>query len=157
MQRSLSTTPVLKLGALPLLWLLAGPVMAVSAPLLESNVGVTKEGYFRLSWHSAGDDAVGYRLEQARSGDFDSPVVVYEGMDRAAMMTGKSDGAYYFRVGAVVEPSERIQWSNPVMVEVKHHSLGSAMLVFAAGLVVFVATSAVIVTAALRSKGNEST
>jgi hypothetical protein len=72
---------------------------------------------------------------------------MYHGPDRASFISGLNNGTYYYRV-----KSEDSDWSKTLVVEVKHHSLRLAMILFAVGGVVFLLTVAVVVEGTFRTK-----
>ncbi len=101
-----------------------------------------------LSWRSAqaGLDPAVFSLQESRSEDFSRPREIYRGPDASRVMSGKEDGLYHYRVGIQVEGA--LVWSDPVQVEVRHHSLRRAFSFFLVGLVVFLATAGVVLVGA---------
>jgi len=118
--------------------LLAILVLALEPPILLSSTDgqPAKAGYFSLSW-SVGS-ASEYELQEADNPQFTGARVRYRGSDKAATITGRGDGVYYFRVREVGNQMEDTPWSEVVAVNVKHHSLQRAWGFFAVGTVVFI-------------------
>lgn len=111
-------------------------ILASNLPLLSTDAKYVTAGYFQLSWRANGDQ---FQLEQRRGDE----TVHWRIEDRRSFaVTGLPDGNYRYRVRAL-EP-ESGAWSEPVVVEVQHHSLVRAWLFFAAGLVVFAGLVGVI-------------
>jgi len=125
---------------------------------LTADTQTSTAGYYRLAWSIDGADIDQiFVLQEAVSADFENPTITYQGPDLATVVSGKSNGQYYYRVrrmqpdpSAGVESSED-SWSNVVSVSVEHHSLPRAVGFFVAGLIVFVATLVVIVSSARKS------
>jgi hypothetical protein len=78
--------------------------------------------------------------------DFETHRIVYEGPDNARLMSGKSDGDYYYRLENARPvngyPSDVL--SNTLRVTVRHHSLARALTFFAIGATVFAVTLALV-------------
>jgi hypothetical protein len=133
--------------------LLAG-LLAVStgqaqspAPHLSSDSDVATAGYFRLSWET---DAAQVELQEANDGAFTHAHTYYKGADRAAVVSGKANGTWYYRIRAI-EDGQAGPWSSAALVTVAHHSLSRALLFFAVGLAVFIAIGAVVIRGARKS------
>lgn len=134
-------------------WLLCALVLtlpaalpATAAPVLESNTDEATAGFFRLSWEV---DTTNARVERAPSPDFAAAKTVYEGPDRARVLSGEPDGRWHFRVAAL-EAGRPVAWSEPVSVTVEHHPLSRAFWFFGIGAAVFLATLALIAHGARR-------
>ena len=103
-------------------------------------------GYFQLSWAAEGP------VELVESADpaFTRSRLVYAGPDRATVLSGKPDGAWFYRArqtqGGAPGP-----WSLPLEVTVRHHSLNRAFLFFAIGGIVFGMTLLLIATGSRNS------
>jgi hypothetical protein len=116
--------------------LAAGSIRAQTvAPRLSVDSAVATAGFFQLSWEI---DAEQVELQEAADQDFRNPTTPYIGPDRAAVISGKPDGQWYYRVRAA-NGSETGPWSAPIEVNVSHHSLARALLFLALGITVFVA------------------
>jgi hypothetical protein len=113
-------------------------VMGVQSVALASDTQVATAGYFRLSWHTEHSPNL-FRLLEADNPRFNHSKVIYEGPDLARVLSGKSNGSYYYRV-AELQGHTPISVSNTVKVDVAHHSLTKAFLFFAIGAAVFLAT-----------------
>lgn len=114
------------------------PVVSAYPVTLSSDTLLATAGYYRLSWQAKGLTNQ-YRLLESRNPRFDHNKVIYEGPDLATVLSGKANGSYYYRV-AVLDHHTPIAVSNTVKVEVVHHSLYKALLFFALGAGVFLAT-----------------
>lgn len=115
------------------------PAPAATSVLLESDTNLATAGYFRLSWETS--DASSHLVE-ATDPKFIDHRVVYSGPDTARLISGKPDGDYFYRLEAVddeIDGRPRIL-SNVLMVTVAHHKLERALLFFAVGAAVFLAT-----------------
>lgn len=126
-------------GALLLLWQLPAGAQPVD---IESDTDVATAGYYQLSWDTGAAEVV---LQEASTPDFASPRVVYRGADNARVMSGKSDGDWYYRARTAGSDSE---FGNVVKVTVRHHSRARAFAFFALGALVFLTTLTVIIKGA---------
>jgi hypothetical protein len=107
---------------------------------------LSNDGRIKLIWGSAGEDAL-YELQSATDETFETPKLMYKGPDRASFVSGLKNGTYYYRV-----KSENSSWSKTLVVEVEHHSIQLAMILFAVGGIVFLLTVAVVVEGTFRAK-----
>lgn len=147
-----------------LLLLSAASVQAESAPDPESNpqgqqvasrddrrVIFTNEtpvlsdaGHVTLHWSYSGDiPSPKFTLERATQQSFEDALVQYQGQNKGIFISGLPDGEFFFRI-RVLEPNPS-PWSAPITVQVKHHSLTLAFILFLIGAVVVSATVALIV------------
>lgn len=122
--------------------LLIGPLGDASAAVsLESDNDLATAGYYQLQWQASETPT---RLVESLDPAFETRIVVYEGPDTASLISGKSDGKYFYRLEGVGPPStsgdQADVVSNTVAVTVRHHSLGRAFMFFAIGAAVFAAT-----------------
>jgi hypothetical protein len=126
------------------------PAIAFALPKLAVDMPISTAGYYRLNWtaEEANSDHV-FVLQGATNAEFENPETIYQGPDLATVISGKSNGKYYYRVG-IAPPDEPAvgKWSEVVSVDVKHHGLTKAVGFFLAGLMVFLATLIVIVKGA---------
>ena len=132
------------------LWLIVFPSFVNAAPVLGSDTLLSTAGYFRLSWSAPsaqGSVVHRYELQQADSEDFYQPQTIYAGHDEASVISGLSDQVYFYRV--TFEGSR--DWSEPLRVEVKHHSLTRAVVFFALGSLMFVVLLFVLIRGVCRS------
>lgn len=129
---------VLLLLAVLLPAVLASPVLGHD-PDLAADTEVSDTGYYRLSW-TAPDDGGPVTVQESETADFAGADTIYEGPDAATVVSGRLDGAYYYRIRAGRGP-----WSDPVTVTVRHHSLAQAFSILGLGAVVFLATAALVV------------
>jgi hypothetical protein len=111
---------------------------------LSSDAEIATAGYYQLNWAGKGGQ---YRLEESSTADFTTYQTLYQGHDLATVISGKSDGIYYYRISMGTE--QAVTFSNTVKVTVTHHSLRNAILFFIAGATVFLATFILII------KGNQ--
>jgi hypothetical protein len=118
------------------------------APRLSVDNAVASAGFFRLSWET---DAKRVELQVDSSPDFQDPTTSYIGPDRATVISGKPDGTLYYRIRALGNPSSGL-WSEPVMVEVRHHSLARALMFLSLGILVFSITVIVIVRGSVKAQ-----
>jgi hypothetical protein len=117
---------------------IAGQDAAAAEPVqLQADADVATAGYFQLRWDA--DSSID--LEESSTPDFDAPRLVYSGPDKARVMSGKSDGNWYYRARQTGSGS---QWSKVVKVTVLHHPVERALGYFAVGAVVFLATLLII-------------
>ena len=125
----------MKIGIIAVVFAALSPRPANAAgPQLASDTTLSTAGYFRLTWHDvAGSE---YELQQAQSDSFNDVRILYHGHDQATVISGLANGHYYYRVGNTATD----QWSKPLEVEVKHHTLTRAFGFFTLGAVMFLAT-----------------
>ena len=133
--RAILAIPRTTLVQVLLIWCL--PPIAAAGTLTSDTTEATA-GFYRLSWQA--DEPV--RLVESRSSNFDESRAVYSGADLARVISGKSDGAWFYRLesiatGAVV--------AGPTRVIVRHHPLSRALAFFGLGAMVFAATLGLIV------------
>lgn len=127
---------------------LVGPFVS-AAPTLISDSKVASAGYFTLSWdlsEHALKQSPEFELEQASLPSFADATVLYLGTDTSTVISGLKSSTFYYRVRA-----DEGDWSKPISVVVKHHSLRRAFIFFTLGAVVFVALLAAIIGGARSS------
>lgn len=113
-----------------------------AAPELQSDSDIASAGYYRLSWKS--DISVDFILQESKDPAFSQPTTLYQGPDTATLVSGRSDGTYYYRIRSSEDDTET-GWSNTAKVEVNHHPLSRAFMFFALGAIVFIATLSVVI------------
>lgn len=113
-----------------------------ATPLLVSDSDIATAGYYQLSWKYPSSNLNAVALEESNYDDFSVVKVIYQGPDRASVLSGKPDGDYYYRLKSI-SPLDN-QYSNTVRVIVKHHTLYKAWWFFLLGAVVFVTTAGLI-------------
>lgn len=135
----------------PVLWVvllvLWAPLCAYSNPQLESDTEVATAGYYRLQWHDGQQNSgqePEFILQESQRPSFNQPKVLYEGPDTARVVSGRSDGDYFYRV-AIVNGKGQNTWSDVVRVQVKHHPLSRAFMFFTIGAIVFLSTLIAII------------
>jgi len=109
-----------------------------SAVELESDTDVATAGYYQLKWQATDTD-VRFQIEEADNPAFDDAHELYLGRDRATVVTGRSDGTYYYRARIVAVDGSPGSWSDTVKVEIDHHPLSRALGFFSVGAIVFIA------------------
>lgn len=119
---------------------------ANATPELTTSSTLSTAGYLQLSWtsDSSGNELQQYVLQQSTSPDFDPSTTLYQGPDQSTVISGLADNTYYYRVRQLQQDT----WSEPVKVEVKHHSLTRAFGFFALGAFMFVMTVGVLLNRA---------
>ena len=111
----------------------------------------TESGYLKLSWEWPGEaGSAEFELQQSAGIDFSEPVILYRGPDYATFLSGLRNGTYYYRLRAhsKAEDGQVSEWTEPMKVEVKHHSLQLAFTLFGVGAVVFLLTVGIVVRGA---------
>jgi len=102
-----------------------------ASPKLNSDTKLSTAGYFQLSWQD--DTGQSFQLQQAPHPTFEDAVTLYDGSDRATVISGLPNGDYFYRVR-----SDDGLWSDTLKVSVKHHSLAKALGFFGLGAVMFI-------------------
>ena len=107
------------------------PPFLQAAPLLGSDLTISSEGYFVLSWESP-EPAIDLRLQQSSTPEFTAGLEEWS-VTGATQFTqsGLINGDYYFRL------IDSTGFSNTVHVQVAHHSLVRAGLFFSLGAALF--------------------
>lgn len=130
-------------------------------PNLTINKGepiLSRAGYFHLEWGGAGtassEEKLDYILEESLSSDFSTRKILFHGGDTASTISGKPDGAYYYRICRVRSdlPADQVPTEadadkcGPILrAEVRHHSLIRAFSFLGAGFIVFLSTALLII------------
>ncbi|HUF73271.1 MAG TPA: hypothetical protein VMR74_10275 [Gammaproteobacteria bacterium] len=104
---------------------------------LEPRDFESNEGYYQLAWQA--EEPV--RLVESPGRDFVDATVLYSGTDTGHVVSGKPDGIWHYRLESA--DGNRVL-SELATITVRHHSLERALLFFALGVVVFVATLGLI-------------
>jgi hypothetical protein len=114
-----------------------------AAVSLESDSDNATAGYFQLRWEAR---EMPMRLIESPGPDFETRNLVYEGPDTARLISGKSNGRYFYRLESAVgtDSTQADVVSNTLQVTVRHHSLARAFTFFAIGAAVFAATLALV-------------
>lgn len=110
------------------------PVSADTPPTVSVSPERAAGGFYRLAWEGPPDAR--FEVQEADSGTFDEPRPVYTGHDTASVISGKSDGDFFYRV-RIVDEAEPGPWSETARVTVAHHSLTRALQFFSVGALVF--------------------
>jgi hypothetical protein len=121
------------------------------SPVFENaSEELTESGYAKLSWRWAfpegNKNGCEFELQQSESEDFGEVKAIYKGPDYATFLSGLKNGQYYHRVRTISETEQaKSDWSAPVLIRVKHHSLRLAFTLFGVGAIVFFATVLLVV------------
>ncbi|WP_310693435.1 fibronectin type III domain-containing protein [Thiohalophilus sp.] len=121
---------------------------------LQADTDVATAGYYQLKWKSADDNAP-VELQEADNARFENAEPLYQGRDRARVVTGRSDGTYYYRA-RTVDDGAAGAWSDIVKVQVKHHPLSRALGFFIVGAIVFLSIVIAILIGNRRYHSKES-
>lgn len=117
-------------------------LLAVSAQAQEDDPHLTVSttssdtGTYTVSWEASG----AVLLQESTRADFADARLLYEGVDRATVVSGRLNGTYHYRL-----LRDGVPWGEAVTVDVAHHSLKQATAFLGAGAVVFIATVILIV------------
>lgn len=133
-----------------LLWVCLLPMAAVLAEegfAVSASPALSSDGVVRLTWSGGSGQPV--EIERAESASFDQPRLLYRGTDGATVISGLSNGRYFFRGRVHHADGNYSPWSR-VAVEVEHHSLARALGFFALGSFVFLATLILIISGSRR-------
>lgn len=129
---------------------LASQSPEIPVPQFQGSFSRTSDaGHIRLSWRFRDgallNGALHSELQQAREPAFETAQTIYAGPDLASFVSGLPNGEFYFRVRARSENGAGAgAWSQPVLLNVQHHSLQLAFTLFGLGAVVFLATLALV-------------
>ena len=114
----------------------SAPSVAEPDVHLTSDSAIATAGFFQLQWQS--EKLTGHwQLQESKEPDLNEYKTIYTGADLARVMSGKSDGDYYYRV--VLQDGAALHMSKVVKVTVAHHPLINAFIFFLIGAVVFIA------------------
>ena len=123
------------------------PRLCFAAPELNSDTEYSTAGYFQLSWSAPSSTMAAadrFLLQQAENPDFNDAKTLYQGPDRASLISGLADRTYYYRVRL----HDATDWSETLAVEVKHHALSRAFGFFILGAIMFLITTFVLLKGA---------
>ncbi len=115
----------------------------------------SQNGALLLSWDA--DLSIGereYELEEAGDPSFADAALRYRGTFPSFFISGRPDGARYFRVRSRDYGSDQAwsAWSQPKSVVVEHHDMRLALGLFCAGAAVFLATCTALLIGARRAR-----
>lgn len=123
-------------------------------PVLTTDTRLATAGYYQLSWQpgmrGASHKNPQFELQQSNSANFHIAKLIYRGPDRASVISGLTDGDYYYRVRLIHADQSTSSWSRPVIVKVQHHPLKKALGYFITGALVFFITLMFIVVKSRR-------
>ncbi|AGA31923.1 hypothetical protein TVNIR_0212 [Thioalkalivibrio nitratireducens DSM 14787] len=131
---------LLALAAMPTVGAAGG-----AAPEIGSSAELARAGYYQLRWVLDEAEVARYRVEEDTDPAFSEPVALYEGADRATVVSGRSDGIFHYRARATLADGSESAWSETLTVEVAHHPRAQAFGIFTVGGLVFLATAGLIV------------
>lgn len=103
----------------------------------------SEEGKVVLTWSwptSPPDRPVEFEVQGAATPGFAAARVLYEGPDRATVITGLLEGTYFYRVRAITGKDDFTPWSEPLEVQVDYPNRQTVGWLIGLGLVVFLAT-----------------
>ena len=125
--------------------ILFNPVHAsIQQPVeLATDSQISTAGFFHLQW-SAHNYTGNWQLQESQDASLQTFKVIYSGPDLARVISGKSDGIYYYRVAADTTTTPRT--SNVIKVTVAHHPLRNAFAFFTVGAFIFLAILISIIT-----------
>lgn len=133
---------------LPLLVLLcllsASSAMAAQTPSFEESELSSAEGYAMIRWDHPDESLdADFQLEVVGP---EGERVTYETPEQSTFLSGLSNGDYQLRVRYRSDSSQAWeQWSKPMTLEVDHHSLRLAFVLFVAGGIMFLSIIAFLV------------
>jgi hypothetical protein len=82
------------------------PALATNIQL-QSDSDVATAGFYRLFWsmdNNAQMTEVEYQLQSSSDAQLSQAHIVYQGPDLARVVSGQSDGDYYYRIPAGAKP-----------------------------------------------------
>lgn len=124
----------------------AYPRFDQAAPVLKmAGKTVSNNGHVKLQWKVTRQGQA-VEVQQASDQNFESARTVYRGLEEGTFISGLPDGNYYYRVRHIGGA-----WSDAVLLTVKHHSLRSALVLFALGAIVFALTAFIVIKGALNT------
>lgn len=122
---------------------------------LQADTEVATAGYYQLKWQN-GDSNVRFEVQEGGNRAFEQARQLYQGQDRATVVTGRSDGTYYYRARVVDANGSTGHWSDTIKVQVDHHPLSRALGFFTVGAIVFLASLVAILLGNRRYHSKES-
>lgn len=122
---------------------------------LQADTDVATAGYYQLKWQGVADN-VNVEIQEADNARFRNAETLYQGRDRARVVTGRSDGTYYYRARRVDVNGSTGAWSDIVKVQVEHHPLSRAFGFFTVGAIVFLSILIAILIGNRRYHSKES-
>lgn len=121
-------------------------------PVLTTDTELATAGYYQLSWQpgmaGASNKNLHFELQKSNHQSFQTARTIYRGPDQASVISGQPNGNYYYRVRAIYSNDYVSDWSEAVLVKVKHHSLQRAWVFFITGAFVFLITLIFIIASA---------
>ncbi len=122
---------------------------------LQADTDLATAGYYQLKWQGIADN-VHVEIQEADNARFRNAETLYQGRDRARVVTGRSDGTYYYRARRIDVNGSTGAWSDIVKVQVEHHPLSRAFGFFIVGAIVFLSILIAILIGNRRYHSKES-
>jgi hypothetical protein len=110
--------------------------LAADSSGLSSSTQLSHDGVVTLSWNINGEAEIALQQAQNKPEEY---TTLYMGKDTASVISGLSDGDYFFRIG-LKQPDGSFSYHPPLKVQVEHHPLATAWMIFAIGALVFLST-----------------
>lgn len=119
--------------------------------------------HLRLTWSPAPEQEMSnadaadtngatFLLQKAGSAEFPDPETIYEGPDTASFRSGLPEGDVFYRVRAETREGTPGPWSRPLHVRVEYQSMRRAVLLFALGGLVVLATAGLVIAGARKDQ-----
>jgi hypothetical protein len=132
--RTVLTAGLLMLACATAATTAAAAAQADTAPVISVSPERATAGFYRLAWEGPADAR--FEVQEADNEAFDEPRPVYTGHDTASVISGKSNGEFFYRV-RVSGGEGPGPWSETTRVTVAHHGLSRALQFFLVGALVF--------------------
>jgi len=129
----------------------------IPRPAFENDrENFSNAGYVKISWAWEAGNGVEaspvFQLQRSQDPAFTNPKTIYEGQDFASFRSGLENGLYFYRVNATLPGGVTSDWSDPVQVEVQHHSMALTFTLAGLGALVFLITVIIVVQGARRTR-----
>lgn len=149
---ALIPTPLRSGGAAALVILAAlaapapSPAEALEPPAFEEPLKrETTAGTVLLVWGDDTPTGALYELQESDAADLGEPRIRYRGPATRTFLSGLLDGSYHYRVRARSrDGAPWSAWSQPLVLEVRHHPLPLTFALFGLGAVVFALTAGLL-------------
>lgn len=102
---------------------------------IKSSSAISNDGSFTLSWQLPANTEIELQQSNQALNGFKT---IYTGADLATVITGLTDGNYFYRARIVGSQGYVSNWSPTLTIKVQHHAIGRAFAFFLLGAVVFV-------------------
>lgn len=114
----------------------------MAKPKIQCPAAPSDTGAYHISWE--GPEEGSFRLVERPSAESKDGTLLYEGTEKASTITGREEGVYWYQVGLLVE-EDSLLWSEPCQVRVEPPPLWLAAFLFSVGVLICLATVALIV------------